>query len=58
MEKVQAYRFRNGRIIDHLNSVDIQEIVRVGGKIERFYEGVIYEKTYMRAHLEVTLKIC
>jgi hypothetical protein len=41
---LEASRFRNGRIIDHLNSVDIQEIVRVGGVIERIYEGVIYEK--------------
>ena len=32
---------RNGYIIDHLTSVDIQEIVEIGGKVIEIYEGVI-----------------
>jgi hypothetical protein len=43
-KKYEVSRFRNGYITDYLNSVDIQEIVRTGGRIERIFEGVIYEK--------------
>ena len=32
---------RNGYIIDTLTSVDIQEIVKIGGKVIGIYEGVI-----------------
>ena len=39
-------RFRNGQIIDTISSVDIQEIVRFGGKIEKIYSGVVYEENY------------
>ena len=31
---------RNGYVIDTLTSVDIQEIVKIGGKIIQVYEGV------------------
>ena len=34
-------RFRNGDITQHLTSVDIEEVVRVGGVIKKFYEGFI-----------------
>ena len=34
-------RFRNGDITQHLTSVDIEEVVRVGGFIIEFYEGFI-----------------
>ena len=34
-------RFRNGDITQHLTSVDIEEVVRVGGVIKEFYEGFI-----------------
>ena len=37
---------RNGYIIDHLTSVDIQEIVEIGGKIIKSYEGVIYGENF------------
>ena len=33
---------RNGYIIDTPPSVDIQEVVKVGGKVILIYEGVIY----------------
>ena len=34
-------RFRNGDITQHLTSVDIEEVVRIGGIIKEFYEGFI-----------------
>ena len=37
---------RNGYIIDHLTSVDIEEIVKIGGKVIEIYEGVIYKKNF------------
>ena len=37
---------RNGYIIDTLTSVDIQEIVKIGGKVIQTYEGVIYRKNF------------
>ena len=35
---------RNGYINDTLTSVDIQEIVKIGGKVIEIYEGVIYRE--------------
>ena len=35
---------RNGYIIQTLPSVDIQEIVKIGGKVTQAYEGVIYRE--------------
>ena len=37
---------RNGFIIDTLTSVDIQEIVKIGGKVIEISEGVIYRKSF------------
>ena len=37
---------RNGYIIDILTSVDIQEIVKIGGKVIKIYEGVIYRENF------------
>ena len=37
---------RNGYIIDTLTSVDIQEIVKIGGKVIEIYEGVIYQENF------------
>ena len=37
---------RNEYIIDTLTSVDIQEIVKIGGKVFEFYEGVIYQENF------------
>ena len=33
---------RNVYIIQTLTSVDIQEIVKIGGKVVEIYEGVVY----------------
>ena len=37
---------RNGYIIDTLTSVDIQEIIKIGGKVIEIYESVIYRETF------------
>ena len=45
-KKIEINRMRNGYIIDHLTSVDIQEIVKIGGKVREIYEGVIYRENF------------
>ena len=37
---------RNGYIIDTLTPVDIQEIIKIGGKLVQIYEGVIYRENF------------
>ena len=46
VNKVEINRMRNGYIIDTLTSVDIQEIVKIGGKVIQIYEGVIYRENF------------
>ena len=46
VEKLEVNRMRNGYIIDTLTSVDIQEIVKIGGKVIQIYEGVIYRENF------------
>ena len=36
--------FRNGEIIDHVTSIDLEEIVRVGGRVLKFFEGFICDQ--------------
>ena len=46
VKNIEVNRMRNGYIIETLTSVDICEIVKIGGKVFEIYEGVIYiEKT-------------
>ena len=45
-KKIEINRMRNGYIIDTLISVDIQEIVKIGGKVIEIYEGVIYRENF------------
>ena len=45
-KKIEINRMRNGYIIDHLTSVDIKEIVKIGGKVIEIYEGVIYRENF------------
>ena len=45
-KKKEINRMRNGYIIDTLTSVDIQEIVKIGGEVIEFYEGVIYRENF------------
>ena len=37
---------RNGYIIEHLTSVDIQGIVKIGGIVIEIYEGVFYRDNF------------
>ena len=45
-KKLEINRMRNGYIIDTLTSVDIQEIVKIGGKVIEIYEGVVYRENF------------
>ena len=45
-KKIEINRMRNGYIIEHLTSVDIQEIVKIGCKVIEVYEGVIYLENF------------
>ena len=46
VKKIEVNRMRNGYIIDTLTSVDICEIVKIGGKVIQIYEGVIYRENF------------
>ena len=46
-KKIEINRMRNGYIIDILTSVDIQEIVKIVGKVIEIYEGVIYKENFL-----------
>ena len=51
-KKIEINQMRNGYIIDHLTSVYIQEIVKIGGKVIEIYEGVIYRENFRVIPLE------
>ena len=44
VKKMEINRMRNGYFVDVLTSVDIQEIVKIGGKVIEICEGVIYRE--------------
>ena len=46
VKKIEVNRMRNGYIIDTLKSVDIHEIVKIGGKVIKINEGVIYRENF------------
>ena len=46
VENIEVNRMRNGYIIDVLTSVDICEIVKIGGRVIEIYEGVIYQENF------------
>ena len=46
VNKTEVNRMRNGYIIDTLTSIDIQEIVKIGGRVIEIYEGVIYWENF------------
>ena len=49
---------RNGYIIEVITSVDIQEIVKIGGKVIEIYEGVVYRENFkIRSFREVSEKL-
>ena len=45
-KKNEINRMRNGYITQVLTSVDIQEIVKIGGRVIEIYEGVIFKKNF------------
>ena len=46
VNKMEIIRMRNGYITDTLISVDIQEFVKIGGRVIGIYEGVFYRKNF------------
>ena len=46
VKKTEVNRMRIGYSIDALTSVDIQEIVKIGGKMVEIYEGVICRENF------------
>ena len=55
VKEEEVTRMRNGYIIDTLTSVDICEIVKIGGKVIEFYEGVIYRENFKISHFRKKL---
>ena len=49
---MESNRMRNGYIVGVLTSIDIQERVRIGGRVIEIYEGVIYRKNFEVAPFE------
>ena len=45
-KKIEVNRMRNGYVIDTLTSVDIQEIVKIGGRVIKIYDGVFYRENF------------
>ena len=45
-KKIETNRMRKRYIIDTLTSVDIQEIIKIGGKVIEIYECVIYRENF------------
>ena len=44
--KIETNRMRNGYIIDTFTSVDIQETVKIGGKVIEIYESVVHRENF------------
>ena len=45
-KKIEINRMRNGYITQVLTFVDIQEIVKIGGRVIEIFEGVIYRENF------------
>ena len=46
VNKIECNRMGNGFITQVLTSVDIKEIIKIGGKVIQIYEGVIYREKF------------
>ena len=46
VKSIEVNRMRNGYILMFLTNVDIQEIVKKGGRLIQIYEGVIYQENF------------
>ena len=51
IKKTEINRMRNEFIIDTLTVVDIQEVVKFGGKVIRNFEGVIHKESFKTSKL-------
>ena len=49
LNKIEVNRMRNEYVIDTLTTVDVQEIVKIGGKIFKVFEGVIYTEDFQKS---------
>ena len=47
---------RNGHMIDTSTSVDIQEIVKIGGKVVEIYEGVFYRENFKVSPFRIVIE--
>ena len=45
-KKQQLNRVRNGKIFDAVTSVDVQGIVKIGGRVSEIYEAVLSVKNF------------
>ena len=46
IRQIEVDRLRKGYIVETLTSVDFQEIDKLGGKVNKIYEGVIRKKNF------------
>ena len=49
VKNIELNRIRNGYFIDTLTSVDIRETIKIGAKVIRIYEGVIYRENFKKS---------
>ena len=47
----------NDYVIDTITSVHIRETVKIGGKMIRIYEGVIYRENFKMLHFRKDIEI-
>ena len=45
-KKIEINRMQNGYNVETLTSVDLQEVVKIGGKVTETYECVIYQQNF------------
>ena len=56
-KKIEINRMRIGYIVDTLTSVDIQEVVKIGGKVIEIYEVVIFRENFIVSPLRNVIDI-
>ena len=49
---------RNGYIFDTITSVDIEEIVKVGGEVVKNYDGVFYRENFKISPFKKIIEKC
>ena len=58
VNKIEVNRLRNGYIRAVLTSVDIEEIVKTGGKVVEIYDGVINRENFKESAFKIFLNNC